>query len=120
MAIESFPGMTVPLQVEPNGAVRVSGPQTRVNFEFVIWSHKAGETPEQIREALPTLELADVYAVIAYYLRNTEEVEAYLREVDEDWEQARAEIDALHPDNASLLTLLHARREAARQEQRAS
>ena len=119
MAIESYPTITVPLKVEPNGAVRVLGPQTRVNFEFVVWSHKAGATPEQIREELPTLELADVYAVIAYYLHNTEQVEAYLREVDEDWEQAKSEIDALHPDNASLLTRLQARRDAA-QQQRAS
>ena len=52
MAIESFPNMTVPLRVEPNGAVRVSGPQTRVNFEFVVWSHKDGETPSK-REQWP-------------------------------------------------------------------
>ena len=120
MAIESFPNMTVPLRVEPNGAVRVSGPQTRVNFEFVVWSYKDGETPEQIKEALPTLELADIYTVIAYYLRNTEEVEAYLQKVDEDWERAKAEIDARYPDNASLLTRLQARRDAMQQEQRAS
>ncbi len=120
MAIESFPNMKVPLRVEPNGAVRVSGPQTRVNFEFVVWSHKAGETPEQIKEALPTLELADIYAVIAYYLRNTEEVEAYLREVERAEEEAIAEIDARHPDNASMLERLQARRDAAKQEQRAS
>ena len=69
MAIESFPNMTVPLRVEPNGAVRVSGPQTRVNFELVVWGYKAGETPEEIQYRLPTIELADIYAVIAYYLR---------------------------------------------------
>ena len=113
MAIESFPNMTVPLRVEPNGAVRVSGPQTRVNFELVVWGYKAGETPEEIQYRLPTIELADIYAVIAYYLRNKEEVEAYLRKVDEDWERAKAEIDAQYPDNASLLERLRARRDAA-------
>ncbi len=120
MAIESFPNMTVPLRVEPNGAVRVSGPQTRVNLEFVVWSYKGGDSPEQIKDALPTLELADIYAVIAYYLRNMEEVETYLRKVDEDWERTKAEIDARYPDNASLLSRLQARRDAAQQEQRAS
>ena len=120
MTIESFPSMAVPLRVEPNGAIRVSGPQTRVNFELVVWSHKAGETPEQIKEALPTLELADIYTVIAYYLRNTEDVEAYLREVERAEEEAIAEIDARHPDNASMLERLQARRDAEKQEQRAS
>ncbi|MDE2837732.1 MAG: DUF433 domain-containing protein [Chloroflexota bacterium] len=120
MTTESFPSMTVPLRVEPGGAIRVSNPQARVNLEFVVWSHKAGETPEQIKEALPALELADIYAVIAYYLRNTEDVEAYLRDVERAEERAIAEIDARHPDNASILERLQARRDAAKREQRAS
>ena len=120
MAIESFPNMTVPLRIEPNGAVRVSGPQTRVNFEFVVWSHKAGETPEQIQEALPTLELADIYAVIAYYLHHTEEVEAYMREVERAEEEAIADIDARYPDRHEHMERIRARYAAMLQGRQAS
>ncbi len=120
MAIESFPNMTVPLRVEPNGAVRVSGPQTRVNLEFVVWSYKGGDSPEQIKDALPTLELADIYAVIAYYLRNMEEVEAYLQKIEEDWEQLDAELDARYPDRHEHMARIRARYPAMQQGKQAS
>ena len=115
MAIESFPNMTVPLRVEPNGAVRVSGPQTRVNFEFVVWGYKAGETPEETQYRLPTIELADIYAVIAYYLCNKEEVEAYLQKIEEDWEQSDAELDARYPDRHEHMARIRARYPAMQQ-----
>ena len=120
MAIESFPNMTVPLRVEPNGAVRVSGPQTRVNFELVVWGYKAGETLEEIQYRLPTIELADIYAVIAYYLRNKEEVEAYLQKIEEDWEQLDAELDARYPDRHEHMARIRARYPAMQQGKQAS
>ena len=120
MAIESFPGMTVPLRVDPNGAVRVSGPQTRVNFELVILGYKDGETPEETHRRLPTVDLADIYLVIAYYLRNTEEVEAYLRKVEEGWEQLDAELDARYPDRHEQMARIRARYAAMQQGKRAS
>ena len=120
MAIESFPSMTVPLRVEPDGAVRVSRPQTRVNLDLVILGYKDGETPEETHRRLPTVDLADIYLVIAYYLHNTEEVEAYLRKIDEEWEQAKAEIDALHPDTHEKMARIRARYAAMQQGKRAS
>lgn len=120
MAIESFPTMTVPLRVEPNGAVRVSGPQTRVNFELVILGYKAGETPEETHHRLPTVELADIHLVIAYYLCNTEAVEAYLRKEEEGWEQLDAELDARYPDRHEQMARLRARYAAMPQGKRAS
>ena len=119
MAIESYPTITVPLKVEPSGAVRVLGPQTRVNFELVIYAYKDGETPEEIHYRLPTVDIADIHLIIAYYLHNTEEVEAFLRELEERGERIMAEIDARHPDNATFRARLQARLDAA-QQQRAS
>ena len=116
--VKHAPPLQTPIAWEASGAARVGG--TRVRLEFVVWSHKAGETPEQIQDALPTLEFADIYAVITYYLRNTEEVEAYLHDVEDDWERAKAEIDVRHPDNASLLERLQARRDAVKQGRQAS
>ena len=54
----------------------------RIGLEHVIEAYKEGETPEQIVAYYKSLSLEEVYAVIAYYLRNRDEVEAYLARVD--------------------------------------
>ena len=36
--------------------------------------------PEAIAQRYPTATLADIYAVVAYYLRHRQEFEAYLAE----------------------------------------
>ena len=82
--------------------------------------YKAGETPEEIQHRLSTIELADIYAVIAYYLRNTEEVEAYLRRIEEGWKRLDAELDARYPDRHEHMARIRARHAAMQQEQRAS
>ena len=79
-----------------NAAARVVG--TRVPLELVLSAHKQGVHPEEIVECYSTLGLAEVYAVIAYYLRNTEEMEAYLREAEEAAEKAYAGWQATNPD----------------------
>jgi uncharacterized protein (DUF433 family) len=67
-----------PLRTDPDGVVRVGG--TRVTLDSVAYSFQEGSTAEQILEQYPSLRLADVYAVIGYYLRHREEVEAYVAE----------------------------------------
>ena len=120
MAIESYPTITVPLKVEPSGVIHIFRPeQTRVNFELVVLGYKAGETPEETHRRLPTVDIADIHLIIAYYLHNTEEVESYLRAEEEEWVRIKAEIDARHPDNAAFRARLQARLDAA-QQQRAS
>ena len=101
------PPMETPITWLENGAARVAG--TRVPLELVLWSHKEGKRPEEIVAQYPTLQPADVYAVLAYYLRNTEEMEAYLRETEADIEAADAELDARYPDRRE-----HAKRILAR------
>jgi uncharacterized protein (DUF433 family) len=44
----------------------------------VIRAFQDGATPETIAQRYTTATLADIYAVIAYYLRHREDVEAYL------------------------------------------
>ena len=39
-----------------------------------------GATAEEIVSRYPVLKLADAYAVISYYLRRQEEIDAYLRQ----------------------------------------
>ena len=73
----SFPVEAPPLNANPDGVVRIA--QTRVALETVIAAFLAGATAEEIAQQFPTLSLADVYQVIAYYLRRPSEVEAYLQ-----------------------------------------
>lgn len=81
----------VPLAADATGTVRVGG--TRVTLDTVIGAFARGGTAEQIVQQYPSLGLADVYAVIAYYLQNAREVDAYLaaRREQADWRRAEIE-----------------------------
>ena len=68
----------VPLKTDTNGVVRVGG--TRVTLDTVIAAFKEGAAAEEIVYRYPTLHLADVYAVLSYYLRRPKEIEAYLNQ----------------------------------------
>ncbi len=51
-----------------------------MSLDVVIANYRRGLTAEAIMQELDTLDLGDVYAVLAYYLHNQAEVEAYLAE----------------------------------------
>ena len=86
---------TIPIALDDNGVYRVGG--TRVPLETVIEAFKDGATAEEIVFRFPVLELADVYAVITYYLRRRDEVEAYLREQEEAEAQVRSDVETWSP-----------------------
>ncbi|MGD2089205.1 MAG: DUF433 domain-containing protein [Candidatus Aminicenantes bacterium] len=77
----------VPLKIDSHGVVRVGG--TRVTLDTVIAAFKEGATAEEIVCRYPTLHLADVYAVLSYYLRRKQEIEAYLRQREHKAQQVR-------------------------------
>ncbi len=68
---------TIQMRTDVNGVVRLSN--TRVTLDTVIAAFWGGATAEEIVHQYPSLDLADVYAAIAYYLRNRTEVDAYLK-----------------------------------------
>ena len=109
--------LDVPIRWQANGAARVA---PRVNLEFIVWSHRDGMRPEEIVESLPSLDLADVYAVIAYCLRHPEETEDYLRSTKDAEERARAELDVLFPGRHEHMARIRARRAAMQQNRQAS
>src|SRR5271166_802461 len=84
--------LSVPLREEPPGVLRVG--KSRVLLELVILAYQQGESPEAIIEMYDTLDLADVFAVIAYYLAHRDEVDEYLRQCDEKAEALRRKIEA--------------------------
>lgn len=73
----SIASETVPLEMGDDGVVRVG--KTRVTLDTLVAAFELGATPEEIVYQYPLLQLADIYAVIGYYLRRRPEVDAYLR-----------------------------------------
>ncbi len=74
----SFATEAIPLAADADGVVRVG--KTRVTLDTVITAFTDGATAEEIVQQYPSLNLADVYQVIGYYLRRPSEVEAYLQQ----------------------------------------
>ena len=102
--------VTLPLKMDEHGAIRVSG--TRITLDTLLAFYQQGETPEDLHEGFSTVPLADIYAVIAYYLAHDAEVDAYLKRRDEEAESIRQEWEARTPppSKAELLARLDARR----------
>jgi hypothetical protein len=62
-------------------------------LERIVHAFDAGASAEEIVESFPSLELADVYATIAFILQHRPEVDAYVAEhkaeaerVQQKWE----------------------------------
>ncbi len=98
-----------PLRVDEGGGVRVGN--SRISLDLLVEQYENGMTPEDMVRAYDTLVLADVHAVIAYYLRHRDEVRAYLKRREEEAEALRAKIEAGQPrlSREELLTRHSAR-----------
>lgn len=97
-----------PLREDQGGVVRVGN--TRVSLDLIVEQYENGKSPEDMVRAYDSLNLADVYAIIAYYLRHRAEVEVYLKRRAEEADTQKTMIEAERP-RISREDLL-ARREA--------
>jgi uncharacterized protein (DUF433 family) len=104
---------TVPIRQDEDGVIRVGG--TRVTLGTIVRAFNYGLSPEEIFIALRAVSLADIYEVIAFYLRHQSEVDAYIR--DEHAEVMRPEFEARHPDLAAIRARLVTRLQAQRRRQ---
>jgi uncharacterized protein (DUF433 family) len=98
----------IPLNKTADGVFRVGN--TRVTLDSVITSYNLGATPEEIVQQFPSLALADVYAVVTYYLRHKAEVESYLGERRERSKAVREENEERFPAEGFRERLLARRR----------
>lgn len=101
---------TPPLRQDASGALRVG--QSRVLLELVIRAFQDGATPEAVVQRYPTTTLADIYAVVAYYLRYPNDVEAYLAEREDRAGGILQRIGSRQGDLGELRRRLLARRGA--------
>jgi len=100
-----------PLYRDASGALRIG--RSRVLLELMIWAFEDGATPEVIAQRYSTATLADIYAVISYYLRHREDIKAYLAEREQRAEQVRQRIESQQGDLANLRERLLARQHSA-------
>jgi uncharacterized protein (DUF433 family) len=101
LVIEAPP---VPLKTDAQGVVRVG--KTRVPLDTVVYAFNQGASAEEIVMSYPTLELADVYAVVNYYLHNRSEVDAYLSQREAEAARSKEENEKRFPQNGIRARLL--------------
>jgi uncharacterized protein (DUF433 family) len=70
--------MTLPdsLTQHPHGELRLTG--HRIGLEHVVQFYKQGFSPEMLHQQYPTLSLALIHRVIAFYLDNQADVDSYV------------------------------------------
>lgn len=107
----SLPAETAPLHVNRDGVALVGG--TRIRLETVIAAFLHGDSPEQIADSFDALSLADIYGVLAYYLKHRDEVEAYLTQQAAGAAAVQREIEMQRPEMFSLRARLLAKKKQA-------
>jgi len=100
----AFEAKPPPLDTTSDGVIRVAG--TRVSLETIVMAFDAGATAEEIVQRYPSLDLADVYAVISYVLGNRSAVDEYLRTRGTAIEALRTEIERHLPADGIRARLL--------------
>lgn len=98
----------VPIFTGADGVVRVAG--TRVTLDTLVGAFDAGATAEEIAQQYPSVGLADVYAVITYYLRHRSEVCTYLQKREQQAAAVRQENERRFPPSGMRERLLARRR----------
>jgi uncharacterized protein (DUF433 family) len=82
-------------------------PETRISLDSIVYAFREGCSPETIREDFEGLTLAHVYGAIAFYLDHQADIDAYLLQRKEQWDELERQGTPASPD-------LQARHERAR------
>ena len=81
----------IPLTTTENGVIRVVG--TRIGLDIIVDEYNSGVSPEEIVYNYPSLSLANVYAVITYYLENKGDVDNYISRLTREAEHRRQSLE---------------------------
>jgi uncharacterized protein (DUF433 family) len=82
--------LPLPVQEDEDGVLRVAG--SRVPVDVLVYDYRNGAIAEEIALNYPTLRLADIHAVLSYYLRYQDEVDAYIAKQERLSEEKRQEV----------------------------
>ncbi|MFB2919741.1 DUF433 domain-containing protein [Aerosakkonema funiforme] len=74
------------------GRPRIAG--TRMPVQSIALDYKSGMYPEEIAAEFPHLNLAQIYAALAYYHANKDEIEADIVAYNEECKRLEAEYKA--------------------------
>ena len=74
---------------------RIAG--TRVSLDSIVYAYLEGLRPESIADDFPVLTLEEVHGAIAYYLGHRKEVDAHLKQVDEDFPALQQRVRETYP-----------------------
>ena len=80
---------------------------TRISLDSIVYAFREGSSPETIRQDFEGLTLAHVYGAIAFYLDHQADIDAYLLQRKEQWDELERRGTPASPD-------LRARLERAR------
>src|SRR3712207_284618 len=109
MLEETLMAQRPPVRLTEGGVLRVSA--TRVTIDTVVGAYEDGATPDEIAADYDSLEIADVYGAISYYLRHRDEIETYLQHRNREAHRVRSEVQRRAPQSR-LRDRLLARRPA--------
>lgn len=90
----------VPLVRDQAGRLMVPG--TRISLDILVAAFKRGDSPEAIHENYESVSLADVYAILSYYLRHRAAVEDYLAEQELAGAEVQERMETAYPPPAGL------------------
>jgi uncharacterized protein (DUF433 family) len=81
--------MTLPefLSLDASGDIRLTG--HRIGLFHLVYHYNEGYSPEMLVCQYPTLTLALIHKVIAFYLENRAEVDAYVATCSEELSRQR-------------------------------
>lgn len=79
--------LALPLVADDHVVIFVRG--TRTPIDVLIYEYRAGATADDSASAYPSVRLADVHAVLSYYLLHQQDVDRYLEEQERRSDEQR-------------------------------
>lgn len=84
-----------PLTSDEHGTVRIRG--SRVMLDLIVRDMQRGLKAEEIAGRYDTLELADVYSILAYCLRHSREIADYMARREAEAAELRSRVEREQP-----------------------
>ena len=78
------------------GGYYVAG--TRVSLDSVVYAFRGGDSAETIQQNFPSLTLEQVYGAVAFYLAHRAEIDANIREGEEELDRTVQPVSRRKPE----------------------